>query len=170
MGGPGSGSGYRSRGTKATVEESLAVAVRDIRTRPHFGTAGTLTWTWASGGTAAVGYAVTGTDDAPTVTFHYRWRGTEDVRVPVRLQTTPTQFGGRRWWFTCPLAVNGVACNRRAGKLHLPPGGRYFGCRKCHNLTYRSCQEAHQSERVCAWLGFGPDAARMLSARLAGRG
>ena len=47
----------------------------------------------------------------------------EDVRIPIRLQTTPTQFGGRRWWFTCPLIVNGVACNRRVGKLYLPPGG-----------------------------------------------
>ena len=27
------------------------------------------------------------------------------------------------------------------GKLYLPPGARYFGCRRCHELTYRSCQE-----------------------------
>ena len=60
--------------------------------------------------------------DGPTITLHYRWRDSEDVRIPVRLQTTPTQFGGERWWFTCPLIVNGVACNRRAGKLYLPPG------------------------------------------------
>jgi hypothetical protein len=25
--------------------------------------------------------------------------------------------------------------------LYLPPGGRYFGCRLCHRLTYRSVQE-----------------------------
>ena len=25
-------------------------------------------------------------------------------------------------------------------KLHLPPA-RYFGCRRCHDLTYTSCQE-----------------------------
>jgi hypothetical protein len=68
----------------------------------------------------------------------------------VRLQTTPTQFGGERWWFTCPLFVNGMPCNRRAGKPFLPPGARYFGCRKCHGLTYRSSQEAHQTERLFA--------------------
>jgi hypothetical protein len=25
--------------------------------------------------------------------------------------------------------------------LYLPPGGRYFGCRVCYRLTYRSAQE-----------------------------
>jgi hypothetical protein len=24
------------------------------------------------------------------------------------------------------------------------PGGRYFGCRQCHGLTYTSCQESHK--------------------------
>jgi len=28
------------------------------------------------------------------------------------------------------------------GKLYLPPGGKYFGCRHCYNLTYKSCQES----------------------------
>jgi hypothetical protein len=46
------------------------------------------------------------------------------------------------------LIVGDVACNRRAGKLYLPSGARYFGCRKCHDLTYKSCQEAHQLERL----------------------
>jgi hypothetical protein len=26
-------------------------------------------------------------------------------------------------------------------KLYLPPDGRYFGCRHCYRLTYRSVQE-----------------------------
>ena len=46
-----------------------------------------------------------------------------------------TEFGGERWWFTCPLKVNDVNCNRRVGKLYLPPGANYFGCRSCHELT-----------------------------------
>ena len=37
-------------------------------------------------------------------------------------------------------------------QLYLPPGGRYFGCRECHGLAYRSSQEAHQEERLfAAW-------------------
>jgi hypothetical protein len=92
--------------------------------------------------------------------LHYRWRDAEDVRIPVRLEMTPTQFGGRRFWFVCPLIMRGVPCTRRAAKLYLPPGGRYFACRRCHNLTYRSSQEAHQMERLFARLRLGPERIR----------
>jgi hypothetical protein len=57
-----------------------------------------------------------------------------------RIATTRPRFGGLRWWFVCPLTVNGRPCGRRVGKLYLPPAGRYFGCRHCHDLTYTSCQ------------------------------
>jgi len=149
MGGIGSGNWNRSERKKATVEESLGVALRDFHGRIFGGAAGTLTWTWPSGDKSSVGWFVIW-GDGPTITFHYRWRDSVDVRIPVRLETTPTQFDGERWWFTCPLTVGGVACNRRAGKLYLPPGAKYFGCRTCHGLTYRSCQEAHQAERLFA--------------------
>jgi hypothetical protein len=33
-------------------------------------------------------------------------------------------------------------------KLHLPSGGRYFGCRRCYDLTYRSCQESHKYDSL----------------------
>lgn len=144
MGGFGSGNWYRFD-KKSTVEESLTLAMQDFRDRIHPYSTGTLTWTWAGGRRSSIGYSVSD-GDTPIITLHYRWRDSEDVRISVRLQTTPSQFGGERWWFTCPLVANGVACNRRAGKLHLPPGARYFGCRTCHGLSYRSCQKAHQAE------------------------
>src|SRR5262245_21487419 len=162
MGGTGSGMWYRWQGRKTTVEESLVVSMRDLRKRLYHGGAGALTWTWTGGGKSSVGYVVTWSHDGPTVILLYRWRG-EDVRIPVRLEMTPAQFGGRRWWFTCPLTVRGVACNRRAGKLYLPPGARHFGCRACHGLTYRSSQEAHQAERVFGKLGLDPESARLLA-------
>lgn len=87
------------------------------------------------------------------------------MRIPVRLQATPTHFGGERWWFTCLLIVNGVACDGRAGKLYLPPGAKYFGCRKCHGLTYRSCQEAHQEKRLFANIGRMEDWLDTLKSR-----
>lgn len=49
-------------------------------------------------------------------------------------------LGGTRWWFLCPL------CNRRTAYLYLPPGTSRFGCRRCLNLTYRSCQESHAGD------------------------
>jgi hypothetical protein len=159
MGGFGSGRFHRWN-TKSTVEQSLSVSVKDFRGQLEPFSAGTFTWTWASGAKSSIGYFVTRGDRGPTLTLHYRWRDSEDVRLPVRLQTTPTQFGGDRSWFTCPLILGDVVCGRRVGKLYLPPGARYFGCRTCHRLTYRSCQEAHSEERSLdtlwrleAWFG-----------------
>lgn len=158
MGGPGSGNLWNRPNKKATVEESLVVSMSSLRKLLFRGAAGEITWTRA-GGTSSVGFYVTGDQDAPAVTLHYR-RGIVDVKEPVRLEITPTPFNGRRWWFTCPLVARAIACNRRAGKLYLPPGAKYFGCRVCHDLTYRSCQESHQMERVCKRYGFSPEAAR----------
>jgi len=152
MGGRESGSWHRLN-RKSTVEESLVLAMREFRGRLFDGAVGTITWTRTSGNDSSVGYSFASRDDGEQIfTLQYRWEDGEDVQIPVRLQTTPTQFGGQRWWFICPLIVNGVACNRRVGKLYLPPRARYFGCRTCHRLTYRSCQEAHQAERMSRFL------------------
>jgi len=63
-----------------------------------------------------------------------------DLDYAIQLVTTPCHLGGARWWFICPLSRNGVACGRRVRKLYL--SGKYFGCRLCQNLTYRSTQES----------------------------
>jgi hypothetical protein len=62
-----------------------------------------------------------------------------DYKVP--LTTTRCNFGGIRYWFVCPLVVNGKPCRRRVAKLYKPPNAKYFGRRHCHDLTYTSCQE-----------------------------
>ena len=167
MGGMGSGNWCRWS-KKATVEESLSIGVGDFKKRLFSESTGAFTWTWAGGNKSSVGYRVTWDDGGPTFILTYRWGEQEDVRIPIRLQTTPTQFGGERWWFTCPLIVDGVECDRRVGKLHLPPGARYFGCRTCHNLTYRSSQEAHQADRVFARLGADRETIRLLIRRWQG--
>ena len=83
---------------------------------------------------------------APFVRLSYWcvWPGSrerESADYTVQLTTTRPRFGGLRWWFVCPLIVNGRPCDRRVGKLYLPPPARYFGCRRCHDLTYTSSQE-----------------------------
>src|SRR4029079_5567638 len=83
MGGLGSGDWTRDD-TKSTVEKSLGVAMKDFRGRIFPGAAGTLGWTGASGNKSSVGYFVTW-GDVPILTLHYRWRDSEDVRIPVRL-------------------------------------------------------------------------------------
>jgi len=92
----------------------------------------------------------------------------EDVVIPIRLQTTRPHLGGVRWWFICPLISDRIACERGVAKLHLPPGGRHIGCRTCHDLTYRSCQQAHQAERLLGDAWYQRQKARLdrLNARL----
>lgn len=71
-------------------------------------------------------------------------REDESIDFEVPLTTTELPWGGVRWWFICTLRRNGVDCGRRVSKLLLPPQGRLFGCRHCHDLTYKSCQESHR--------------------------
>jgi hypothetical protein len=104
-------------------------------------------WTYGNGRECSVAYeANTLCQCRPFVRLWYSWsqpatqeEGSEDYRVS--LTTTAPWFGGQRWWFVCPLVIDGRPCERRVGRLYLPPGGRYFGCRHCHRLTYRSAQE-----------------------------
>jgi hypothetical protein len=78
----------------------------------------------------------------------------EEFDYTVRLDHTFPFYGGVRWWFRCPLSRDGYDCQRRVAKLYLPPGGRYFGCRHCYNLTYKSCQESHKLERSAIFGGL----------------
>ncbi len=164
MGGFGSG---RYRQKKTTREESLVLGISTFREHIFFQSAGTATWTRQGTVTNSIGFFITWGSE-PTLTLLYQHRA-ETVEIPIRLTATFPLLGGRRWWFTCPLIVNGRACNRRVGKLYLPPGAQFFGCRCCHRLTYRSCQEAHKMERMMAWadscLGMGGELARLFSSR-----
>jgi hypothetical protein len=104
---------------------------------------GTLRWFRGEKEVASIGYNVRPREpEGLVLCLSYRISTTrEDVEVPIRLETTPLHFGGCRWWGRCPLQRDGIECGRRVGKLYLPPGSRYFGCRHCHDLTYTSVQE-----------------------------
>jgi hypothetical protein len=104
---------------------------------------GSLRWLRGEEVVASIGYSVRPREpEGLILCLSYRISTTgEDVDVPICLETTPLHFGGVRWWGRCPLKCNGTECARRVGKLYLPPGKRYFGCRRCHDLTYTSVQE-----------------------------
>jgi len=134
---------------KNTVEESHSVSVAFLRKHGYFSglCSGVITWTnhWGEQ-TASVGVTVCAFDGGGHVRFRYthtrRSTGEEtqcDYKVP--LVTTPCHFGGVRWWFLCPLSRDGIYCGRRVGKLYLPPGGVYYGCRHCYDLSYESRNE-----------------------------
>ena len=58
------------------------------------------------------------------------------------------RFGGIRYWFLCPAVTDGIYCGGRVTNLFLPSGTEVFGCRRCYDLTYRSCQESHKYDKV----------------------
>ncbi len=68
----------------------------------------------------------------------------KDFDYKVSLATTPCNFGGKRYWFICPLTINGKYCGRRVGILY--KAGDYFGCRYCYDLTYGSKNLNRQSK------------------------
>jgi hypothetical protein len=154
MGGLGSGSHYHWwRSSKKTVVEHCRLLDANRWTREGILKAGV----WQSGGwcwyrdaerreqTSAIGYEVNTLDDPPWLRLTYTFTQSRDaLDYRVRLTTTRPRLGGLRWWFVCPLVVGGRPCNRRVGKLYLPPGARYYGCRHCYDLTYTSCQESRK--------------------------
>ena len=110
--------------------------------------------------------------DVPAVRIIYRLteRG-EPLECDIRLQTRQPQHGGIRWWFTCPLVINGRPCGRRVQKLFLPPNARQFGCRHCYNLTYESrrldawTRRISKAQEIRVRLGGGPSLAEEFPAR-----
>ena len=134
--------GYHCKAT--TVEECRVLDLGKLARKGAFVQwhAGSVRWLHGEEVAASLGYTVRPGGNRLILQLSYRWkRAGEDVILLIRLENTSMHFGECRWWGLCPLVVKGQACNRRVGKLYLPPGGRYFGCRICYRLTYRSAQE-----------------------------
>ena len=88
--------------------------------------------------------ANTSTPDRLFIRLKYSIQGTDGPLETVEfipLEYTEPHYGGVRFWFICPLSVDGQSFGRRVSKLFLPPEQRYFGCRHCYNLTYRKAQQ-----------------------------
>ena len=58
----------------------------------------------------------------------------ESMNNRVELTTTTCNYGGKRYWFICPLIKNGKYCGRRVGVLFSI--GKWFGCRHCGEIAY----------------------------------
>ena len=132
---------------KTTVEEATQLSIFKLK---EFGllcgyAASSLTWTRRlSGHKSSIGICVDTEKLYVKVNYTITDRNTgekTDYDYKISLTTTPCHFGGVRYWFICPLAVNGLYCGRRVGTLYLASGGCYFGCRHCYNLSYESRNE-----------------------------
>jgi hypothetical protein len=160
MGGVFSG----QRGSKKRVVEACnAIDTADLNRwrllEPGTNRVGSLEWRRGAEKEPAssVGYTLGVGNGAGVLLLQYQMgQPAERLDYPVRLVTTPCHLGGVRWWFLCPLSLDGVGCGRRVRKLYLR--GKYFGCRHCHSLAYRSSQES--DSRVYAAVRGGLDYGR----------
>jgi hypothetical protein len=179
-GGPGSGSYYHYwRPTKkTTVEECRSLDTNRWMREGiiaaqvcHYGN-----WVWYRDRdhkeiTSTISYCVNTLASLPKVRLTYTFTESKlSIDYSIPLTSTRPRFGGIRWWFRCPLAVRDRPCLRRVGKLYLPPGGRYFGCRHCYGLTYTSCQDSHRFDRLYSSIALNvgcepADVRRVLSRR-----
>ena len=153
---------------RTTTEECLSVDLgifRKVKSQFSKTRQGVLHFGAGHAGDSSIEFSLHWDQRRPFVTLRYLLDH-EAIEIPIQLVATQTAFHGHRWWLKCPLAVNGTPCPRRAAKLYLPPGERYFGCRECHQLAYRSSQEAHGLDRLSARLGLPMDTARLFAESL----
>jgi hypothetical protein len=151
MGGEGSGR-WRSHQKRSVVESCLVLDIRQLAREGWLDreTSSGLMW-WAGGltqeriGSLRFRRDSDGSQDVIRLLYTITRRNGARMEIdePVPVRATVRHTGGRQWWFVCPLSVDGRGCGRRVCKLYLPPSSRYFGCRYCHDLTYRSCQLSH---------------------------
>ena len=131
---------------RRTVDDSLVLSIKELfdqgLVKEDTFCSGSLSWT-----------------DADTFQFHGTIWYEADLRYPERASLrlryeiqglgmdycvpivfTAPAFGGRRWYFRCPMQ------HIRVTKLFLPPHARRFASRQAHGLTYRSM--LYKPERV----------------------
>lgn len=132
---------------KNTVEESRRISMGRLRGWDYLKgfVAGRLSWKDGWGNESRIGITVITSSSSPRMQLNYtvtKYNGEKkDYDYSVELMTSPCRFGGKRYWFVCPLVKSGLPCRRRISVLYCPPGGGYYGCRHCHDLTYSARQE-----------------------------
>jgi hypothetical protein len=142
---------------KNTCETSLALSIGFLKKYGYLNDwykNGTCTWThgWSES-KSSIGITACVYGDDPYITLRYTHTSRDgeksDLNYQVRVTDTPCFFGGKRYWFICPLVKDGVPCQRRVGVLYC--AGKYYGCRQCYDLAYHSQQETHSG----MWHVFG---------------
>ncbi len=136
--------------SRMTVEECKSISTKFLNEHHFFDGGvrqGEYLWSYRGRNTDKMRFAVSTCDAENYIRFQYKLVNHQtgeniEMDYKVRIVSTPCNYGGKRWWFICPLVVNNQNCSRRVGILYLGPG-HYFGCRHCLNLTYRSSKESH---------------------------
>lgn len=161
--------GRSSYSDRLTTNECKSLSVKFLNQHHYFDGGvrwGGCSWNRSGEKTGNIGFAVSTTPEDEYIRFQYtqtnHYTGEKsEMDYKARITSTLCNLGGQRWWFICPLVVNGRACNRRVGVLYLG-NGKYFGCRHCHNLTYESSKESHKFDKLFLRMGVSPKMAKEL--------
>ncbi len=163
MGGSGSGSWYR-HSAKSTTGNFHAWHIKKLVKAEviKFDQYRAGEWQWyleGDGGKrdvrSSIGYIADTTDSSsPYIQVKYQNKNSsEGFDYKIRLTTTNPNYGGKRWWFVCPI----VGCSKRVGVLYM--GSKYFACRHCYNIAYESQNEVphyrmlHKAQAIHQKLG-----------------
>jgi hypothetical protein len=141
--------------SRSTTTTSRSFSVYDLRRWrkleegcTYYGAS--VVWSVHGEETARIGYSVSTVENNAYVQLTYKTKTNNeewtliDYKVP--LEAVSCNFGGKRWFFRCPLNRSQQYCGRRVAVLYQI--GDYFGCRHCADLTYESCNE---SKRYKSW-------------------
>ncbi len=117
---------------------------------------GNIQWSINGIPTGNINIAIDTHSDIPNIKFTYKVRkhGEEewtDIDLSFGMESIPCRFGGKKWYFICGLYKNKLYCGRRARALYQV--GNYFGCRKCADLSYETCNEGKRF-RYGMWKAF----------------
>jgi len=139
MGGYGSG---RQSQNKLT-DNCLIIDVRQWQRENLLVAGHSFDTSWSRGGNPIGNMGVSVASGYLTLSYNCQVNGGdwERLNYPVRLQTTPCNYGGTRFWLTCPA----IGCGKRIAKLYL--GDKYFACRHCYRLAY-PCQRETENDRI----------------------
>jgi hypothetical protein len=132
MGGDGSGAWTRSN-TKGAVESRRSIDVRTWQRGELLYPGNSFSWSFSEHGSITVQV------ELGLVRLKYSIQPLDEeeqsIDDPIRLLSTPCNYGGQRRWFVCP----GQSCGKRVAVLY--QGGKHFRCRRCCGLAYSSQRE-----------------------------
>jgi hypothetical protein len=131
MGGFGSGLYYREKSGKGIAENSLPLDIRWLKRKSLLISGLNITLSWSRGDTVLASLEATIYENY--MLLIYTHNKTEDIQQKLYFTYTPCNYGGTRIWFLCPL------CGRRCAIIYMHE--KYFACRICCGLTYRTCNE-----------------------------
>jgi hypothetical protein len=140
----GWGSGRQPYKYKYTVEDCLSIDIgmmfRGQRPMPGWHATGTLNLTINYRKIDLIEFEINLRLKSPYIRLHYN--PIEKIDYKIFLTSTHPNYGGFRYWFSCPK------CGKRVWKLYLSLESKYFLCRQCQNLTYTSCRKSHSDDAI----------------------